>query len=274
MMRAGLICVFVVASAGQAYAEDTFPLGVRVMSYGKFQEAAWTHLPAIGVKNIFIGVPAVNDADAIMQRLKTAGLSTPVVRGEADLSKESCVEQLAEQSAVCEKMGAKYMFLSAKRNGAEKAIVYDRLRKAGDAAKSHGVTIVLETHPDLGTNGDVHLETMKAVNHPNVRVNFDTGNITFYNKGADAVAELKKVVDYVATVELKDHSCEPEAWDFPALGNGKVDFAGIMGVLEAHGFQGPVTIEFEGTKGVELNEDQTKAAIAESVQYIKSLMSK
>jgi sugar phosphate isomerase/epimerase len=274
MIRAGLICLCVVAGAVQAFAADSLPIGVRIMSYGKFQDAAWAHLPSLGVRNIFIPVPAANEADAVMQRLKAAGLSAPVVRGNTDLSKESCVDELAEQLAVCEKLGAKYMFLSAKRNGAEKSVVYDRLRKAGDAAKKHGVIIVLETHPDLGTNGDVHLETMKAVNHPNVRVNFDTGNITFYNSGANAVDELKKVIDYVATVELKDHSCELESWDFPALGKGKVDFPGIIAVLKAHNFSGPITIEFEGVKGVELNEEQTKAAIAESVQYIKSLAAK
>jgi len=33
---------------------------------------------------------------------------------------------------------------------------------------------------------------MKRIDHPNVRVNFDTGNVTFYNRNADAVSELKE----------------------------------------------------------------------------------
>jgi len=86
-----------------------------------------------------------------------------------------------------------------------KETAYERLRRAGEIARRHGVIIALETHPDLGTNGDVHRETMKHIGHPNVRVNFDTGNITYYNQGADVVTELKKIVEYVATVELKDH---------------------------------------------------------------------
>ncbi|MDQ1256524.1 MAG: L-ribulose-5-phosphate 3-epimerase, partial [Candidatus Hydrogenedentes bacterium] len=204
-------------------------------------------------------------------RLKESGLTALVVRGNTDLSKESCVDELAVQLATCEKMGVKYMFLSAKRNGAEKEVVYDRLRKAGDIAQQHGVTITLETHPDLGTNGDVHVETMKAVNHPNIRVNFDTGNITYYNEGTDAVAELKKTIDYVATVELKDHTGGLEAWNFPALGKGDTDFPGIFRVLDEKGYAGPITIEFEGVKGVELTEEQTKAAIAESVAHLKSI---
>ncbi len=130
--------------------------------------------------------------------------------------------------------------------GVSKEVAYQRLRRAGDVARKHGVIIVLETHRDLGANGDVHLETMRRVNHPNVRVNFDTGNITFYNRGTDAVTELKKIIDYVATVELKDHNGKYMDWNFPVLGKGVVDFPGILKVLEEHHFHGPITMEVEG----------------------------
>jgi len=63
---------------------------------------------------------------------------------------------------------------------------------------------------------------MRRINHPNVRVNFDTGNITYYNNKADVVAELKKIIDYVATVELKDHNGQDLTWNFPALGHGRL----------------------------------------------------
>ena len=254
-------------------ADDAFgpPLACRSTSYGKYEEAAWTHLPEIGVHYLFLPVPAPDKVEATMKRLKDHSLIPLVIRGNTDLSKDSAVDDLAAQSAICEKMGVKYMFLSPKHGDAPKEAVYERLRRAGDAAKKHGVIIALETHPDLGTNGVVHLETMKAVNHPNIRVNFDTGNITYYNKGANAADELKKIIDYVATVEVKDHSGEFEGWNFPALGEGKVDFRAVLDVLKEHHFAGPVTLEFEGVKGVELNEAQTKKAIADSIAYIRSL---
>ena len=247
------------------------PLACRLTNYGKYEEAAWTHLPEIGVHYVFMSVPAPDQVEATMKRLKDHGLTALVLRGNTDLSKESCVDELAGQLATCEKMGVKYMFLSAKLNGAEKSVVYDRLRRAGDIAKNHGVTIALETHPELCTNGDVQVETMKAINHPNIRVNFDTGNITYYNKGTGAAAELKKSIDYVATVEFKDHTGEFETWNFPVLGKGKVDFPAIVKILREHNYSGPVTLEYEGVKGVQRNEAETKTAIADSVAYIRSL---
>jgi inosose dehydratase len=168
-------------------------------------------------------------------------------------------------------MGVGHLFLSPKHTGASKQVAYDRLRRAGEVAKKHGVIIVLETHPDLGANAASHLETMRAVNHPNVRVNFDTGNITFYNQGANAVDELKKIIDYVATVELKDHNGRYLAWNFPTLGRGVVDFPKILGILEEHRFRGPITLEVEGVQGIAMTEAQTKQYIADSVAYVRSL---
>lgn len=163
------------------------------------------------------------------------------------------------------------MFLSPKHTAVSKEVAYERLRRVGDIAKRCGVTVVLETHPDLGVNADAHLETMRRVNHPNIRVNFDTGNITFYNKGADAVTELRKIIDYVATIELKDHTGRYMEWNFPTLGKGKVDFPAVLRLLEDRHFRGPITLEVEGVQGVEMTEAQTKQYIADSVAYIQSL---
>jgi sugar phosphate isomerase/epimerase len=247
------------------------PLACRLASYGRYQDYAWEHLRSIGIKHVFLNVPAPDMIDPVMKQLDEYQMTAVVLRGDADLSKPTAVDELAAQLAICEQMGVKYMFLSAKSNGAEKRVVFDRLRQAGDIARKHGVTIALETHPDLCTNGDLQLETMKQINHPNVRINFDTGNIHFYNRGAKAPTELKKIIDYVATVELKDQDGGYMSWHFPGLGIGVVDFPAVLGILKDHGFSGPLTMEIEGIRGVQWDETTTKMYIAGSAAYIRSL---
>jgi sugar phosphate isomerase/epimerase len=277
MSMTRLLCCALLLAGGIAAAAEAvdgpsaWPLAVRFRSYGDYAESAWEHLPKIGIKHVFLSIPEPDDVDATLERLRAHGLTPLVVRGDADLSKESFAEAIAAQSAICEKMGVQYMFLSAKREETPKALAYERLRAAGDAAKKHGVIVALETHPDLGTNGDLQVETMRAVDHPNIRVNFDTANVTYYNKNTTALDELKKSVGFVGTVEFKDHSKEFETWDFPVVGQGKVDFPAIVRLLRENHYAGPVTIEFEGTEGVKLTEEQTKQAITESVAYVRSL---
>jgi inosose dehydratase len=112
---------------------------------------------------------------------------------------------------------------------------------------------------------------MKQVNHPNIRVNFDTGNIHFYNANRSAPDELRKIIDYVATVEIKDQIGGEGVWNFPALGEGKIDIRSVIRILKQHGYNGPITIEVEGIKGVEWDEATTKGSIEKSVKYLRSL---
>lgn len=269
-----LACWAITAGAGECPPEGAQPANVlacRLANYRQFQEDAWAHLPAVGFKYVFMNVMPPDEIEPTQRRLAKHGLAIAVIRGDTDLGRESCVDELAVQLATCQKLGVKYMFLSPKHTGVSKEVAYERLRQAGDVAKKHGVVIALETHPDLGTNGDVHVETMKRIDHPNIRVNFDTANITYYNRDTDAVAELKKCIDYVATVEVKDHNGQYKTWNFPALSKGVVDIPGVLRVLKEHGYAGPVTMEIEGIEGVERSEAEIKKDIADSAAYLRSL---
>ena len=87
------------------------------------------------------------------------------------------------------------------------------------------MTLALETHKGPTQNAEAMLALMSEVDHPHVRLNFDTGNIAYYNKGADPCDELDKVKHLVRNVHLKDNRGGFEDWYFPAVGDGgAVDF--------------------------------------------------
>ena len=194
-----------------------------------------------------------------------------VLRGDTDLGRESSVDELAGQLAICEKMGVKYMFLSPKHTSVSKEVAYERLRKAGDVAEeARRDRSSWRRIPTWAPTADVHLKTMRQINHPNVRVNFDTGNITFYNKGADAVAELKKVIDYVATVELKDHNGQLQTWNFPVLGTGVVDSPRCSRCSPSTATRGRLPWRSKALRARNGGGAAT-ADIADSVKYVQSL---
>ncbi len=269
----GAGCVAQTQAAGdnKQPAMEPFRLACRVANYGKYQEAALEHIKALGLKYVFMNIPKPEEVDNVQEQLKAFGLEALVLRGETDLSQEASLEELRVQFETCKRMGVEYLFLSPKRHDAPFEVIYERLNKAGDIAAENGVILALETHPDLGTNGAVHVATMKAINHPNVRVNFDTANITYYNHDTDAASELNTCMAYVATVEVKDHNGAFETWNFPALGEGIVDFPAVFKILRDHGYSGPVTLEVEGVKGVEWTLDDIKNALETSVSYLKKI---
>lgn len=246
-------------------------IACRLLTYGKYQHRAWTHLPEIGIRNVELPIPPVEKRAEVRRKLADHGLQATSLQSLCDVTQPEAVDVMRPQLEACVEFGARYCFLSAKAKDADLSVVYGRLRSIGDAARDLGVTVVLETHPDLVTNGDVGCRTMQAVDHPNVRVNFDTANVYFYNRNVTAVGELAKLIEYVAAVHLKDSTGIFEEWVFPTLGTGVVDFPEVFRMLSARRFAGPCTMELEGTKGVDLDEAGQLKYIADSAAYLKGI---
>jgi len=154
----------------------------------------------------------------------------------------------------------------------ERTIVREHLRRLGDLAGGLGMVLTLETHKGPTQNADAMLDLMAELDHPAIRLNFDTGNIAYYNRGADPVAELERVKHRVGSVHLKDNRGGFEDWYFPALGDGgAVDFRLVREVLDGVGFAGPYTIEIEGIGGEpEPGPEARHDRIARSVDHLRS----
>lgn len=157
-------------------------------------------------------------------------------------------------------------------DGAERSLVVQNLRRLGETAADCGVTLALETHKGPTQNAAAMLALMDEVDHPNVRLNFDTGNIAYYNRGADPCDELEKVKHLVRNVHVKDNRGGFEDWYFPALGEaGGVDFVRVREILDGVGFAGPYTIEIEGIGGeTEPGLEERHRRVAKSVEHLRA----
>jgi L-ribulose-5-phosphate 3-epimerase len=246
-------------------------IACRTASYDSYQAVAYEHLASLGVRHVEVPVPKADELEATKVALAGFGLSASSLHGECNVGRADVARQVEDQMPAFAALGTKIMFVSVKVGDTPRETAYARLREAGDVAARHGVTIALETHPDLITNGDVALETMRAVDHPYVRINFDTANVYFYNQGIDGVAELRKVAKFVAAVHLKDTDGGYRHWHFPALGRGIVDFREVFATLDGVGFNGPYTLEIEGIEGQEQTERHICDRIAESAGYLRGL---
>jgi len=247
-------------------------ISCRISSYLKFRDIGWSHLPTTGVKYVEANVPTNDDeATELEKNLTNNGLTALTMQGSCDIKQENSVDLMTPQFAMCKRFGTEYLFISVKAEDTDCDVVWQRLRNMGDAAQAHGVTAVMETHPDLVTNGEVGLDTMQNVDHPNVRINYDTANVYYYNHDVTTMSELEKVIDYVAAVHIKDTNGGYHDHEFPGLGKGVVDFPAVFKALDARGFDGPYTMELEGGFMSKLTQDELLAFIAECVDYLKSI---
>jgi L-ribulose-5-phosphate 3-epimerase len=193
-------------------------------------------------------------AEAFCQHLRQHGVGVSGCNiGGADLRTLEGVELIEQRMRFAHRwFGVSVVVSGAGQpaDAAERRTVVDHLRRLGDTAGALGMTMALETHKGPTQNAAAMRALMAEVDHPHVRLNFDTGNIAYYNRGADVVAELERVVPWVRNVHLKDNRGGFEDWYFPALGDGgAVDFRRVREILDAAGFKGPYTIELEGLGG-------------------------
>ena len=152
---------------------------------------------------------------------------------------------------------------------ADNRTVAESVRALLPHLERHGLTLVLETHGHDHGTGAVLGDIVRRVGSDRVRINYDTANVIFYG-GADPVADLTACVSEVGYLHLKDKGGAPDVWDFPALGDGWVDFPGVFRALEAAGNQSPFSIEIEFTQAGPKDLAQIDEAVRRSAEYLRA----
>jgi sugar phosphate isomerase/epimerase len=96
-------------------------------------------------------------------------------------------------------------------------------------------------------NAEAALATVRAIDRPNVGINFDTANLLYYNAECDPAAELEAMAAHVSHVHLKDilRGATLAEHRFPPFGQGEVDFPAVFDILHRAGFYGPFSFEVE-----------------------------
>jgi inosose dehydratase len=144
---------------------------------------------------------------------------------------------------------------------------YARLAEGLDrvAALAEKYGLVASYHPHLGTCVTT-LEQMDKV-FPRTRINFcpDTAHIDA--AGGNSAEVVRKYADRIRYIHLKDYLRHRDG-NFLPLGEGTVDFEGVLDALRAHNFDGWITMEQDGYTG-----PATEGAIR-SREYLEALLAR
>ncbi|MEK6797275.1 MAG: sugar phosphate isomerase/epimerase family protein [Spirochaetota bacterium] len=243
-------------------------ISCRVGVYDSIETAA-KHLPLAGIH--FAEIPA-QPVDALKKTdavCRTNGVTPLTIAGDLNCDDAASIEAVLTACAAAKAIGVAHYFISAKGN--DRALAISVLKRVGERAAENGVTICLETHPPFCLNAEEMLRTMREVSHPNVRINFDTANIFYYNQNMDSADELKKIIASVASVHLKDTDGGFKSGNFPVFGRGVVRFPEIFAALHTNGFSGPLTLEVEGALVTGLDVPSRHAVVTGCMDYLRSI---
>ena len=206
--------------------------------------------------------------DGVLKDCRDHGLELQCIAGHTRLMKENCVEDFKKVLDFAGLAGVKYVTTDTGevKNADDEKKFYSDIRELGDYAGDKGITICLEMHGGWCNSGKIGAEIIKKANHPNVKLNYDTSNVTFYGN-VRAEDDLPYAIPYMGYVHLKDNgSGKANDWNFPALGDGILDFDRIFDHLEAFDGPGSVEIEFDGK---ERTLEEINDAVQKSFDFLK-----
>ncbi|HWO77262.1 MAG TPA: TIM barrel protein [Bacillus sp. (in: firmicutes)] len=84
--------------------------------------------------------------------------------------------------------------------------------------------------------------------------------------------DLEASVDYVEFIHLKDKLGAYDEWNFPAIGDGNLDFNKIFKILQKADYKGPISVEIEFTPAGPANLDEVNQAVQRSFNYLTSIL--
>ena len=160
----------------------------------------------------------------------------------------------------------------ASRGDEPAEILVERLvgpvRRAADHAADLGVRLALENHGDLRVR-DI-LDLIERVGRP-ATLGVCLDNVNLIRVGDDMTEGTRALAPHTLLVQLKDHLAgDPTAPGGPvctALGEGVADLDGLIAILAASGFDGPVCVELASLGPDDVDE---LAMIERSVAWLRT----
>jgi sugar phosphate isomerase/epimerase len=125
--------------------------------------------------------------------------------------------------------------------GGNKQLWLDRFKQLAPVAKDNNVLLVVKQHGGETGTGEACAEITRAVNHPNVKVNYDAGNVLDY-LDKDPIPDIKTCAAEVRSFCIKDHRNWPKDEDC-GPGFGEIDHYKLLHPVAFTGLTMPLACE-------------------------------
>lgn len=184
---------------------------------------------------------------------------------------------------VAARLGARYVRVNGisplERSGeaAPRTVAAEGLRRLSESARERGMQLLLENKGGMANYPELLVEVLDELGSETVGLILDTGNVEplagamiarLRGIEPDADSELgltrayeviRMLAPYATVVHAKAHGFDREGVQ------GPMDLAHALGILRTTGFDGPVTIEYEGISGDPWLNTRRTVAIVRSV---------
>ena len=206
---------------------------------------------------------------ALKQKIAARGLTANEGRLQTKdtVPYEDAIADIRQQIQNAKTLGLPILINTGSGKPERYAAWYKLMSYGAEYAADHGIQLVIKPHGAVCATAADILVCLERINHPNLSVWYDAGNIIYYT-GLDPLQQLEPIISHVTAFTAKDCATK-DADVMIQLGTGKVDFAGIFRRLKKANFNGPIMLE---TCAVTKTAAETTANAKANRQYLESVL--
>lgn len=226
------------------------------------------------------------NAAQVRQLYKSNGLSCGAFAAHMDLSTPESVSQFIARMDFAKAIGAHYMITYAAPLHKE-AEFYTNMETFVRHAEELDLVIAFENPGDGKRNiieaGRSGAQVIKRMGSDYVKFNYDFGNLmSQYREDVLPEEDFLHVLNDTVHLHVKDTRRVDNGWEFPAIGQGDIDFKSIFSELEQRGLDLPLCLEVPVTMtrdvyGIPKMADvpptlaQIASTLSDSLDYARAL---
>lgn len=127
----------------------------------------------------------------------------------------------------------------------QRDLLAERVADWADVAAEYGAVFGFEPHVNgIIDRPDRALWLLRAVNKPSLKIHFDYSHFELINLPLEET--MDQLLPYASGVHVKDTSGRPPDFRFLLPGEGSLDYANYLRLLQQKGYDGAVTVEISG----------------------------
>jgi len=226
------------------------------------------------------------NAAHVRQLYKNTGLECGAFAAHMDLSTTEAIPQFIARMDFAKAIGAHFMITYAAPMHREKEF-YNNMEIFVQHAEQIDLVIAFENPGDGKRNiieaGRSGAQVIRRLGSDYVKFNYDFGNLmTHFREDVLPEEDILHVLDHTVHLHMKDSRRVDEGWEFPAVGQGDVNFKSIFSDLRQRAIDLPFCLEVPVTQvrdvyglpkptPMPLTLAQTSATLKQSLDYARAL---
>jgi sugar phosphate isomerase/epimerase len=214
---------FQIACMTLPYSQFPLERALSGIKQAGYQYVAWgtTHRESGGEQPVLAADAAPEKSAELARRCRDMGLE-PVLMFSMIYPEDSkgpaVLEQRLRQAGAAK---VPQVLTFGHTEGGKREVWIERLKKLAPIAADQNVILVVKQHGGSTGTGEACAEITREVGSPNVKVNYDAGNVMDY-LNLDPLADVQKCADEVRSFCIKDHRNTPKDEDC-GPGFGEID---------------------------------------------------